>query len=115
MTESLKGKSAVITGVGSGFGKATAELFAKTDQVDLILIDHNKAALNATVEVCRAAGSKVIPIPGDVTNSKPSSWLLKKRSTTSAKSISSSITRGVQSRWHRLRRWTMRLTAELST
>jgi NAD(P)-dependent dehydrogenase (short-subunit alcohol dehydrogenase family) len=67
MTESLKGKLAVISGVGSGFGKATAELFAKTDQVDLILIDRNKEALDATAEVCRAAGSKVITIPGDVT------------------------------------------------
>jgi NAD(P)-dependent dehydrogenase (short-subunit alcohol dehydrogenase family) len=67
MTESLKGKSAVITGVGSGFGKATAELFAKSDQVGLVLIDYNKEALDATAEVCRAAGSKVISIPGDVT------------------------------------------------
>ncbi len=33
MAESLKGKVAVITGVGSGFGKATAELFARADQV----------------------------------------------------------------------------------
>lgn len=67
MTESLKGKLAVISGVGSGFGKATAELFAKTDQVDLILIDRNKEALDATAEVCRVAGSKVITILGDVT------------------------------------------------
>jgi NAD(P)-dependent dehydrogenase (short-subunit alcohol dehydrogenase family) len=67
MTESLKGKLAVISGVGSGFGKATAELFAKTDQVDLILIDYNKGALDATAEVCRAAGSKVITLQGDVT------------------------------------------------
>jgi NAD(P)-dependent dehydrogenase (short-subunit alcohol dehydrogenase family) len=36
MAESLKGKVAVITGVGSGFGKATAELFAATDQVGLV-------------------------------------------------------------------------------
>ena len=28
MSESLKGKVAVISGVGSGFAKATAELFA---------------------------------------------------------------------------------------
>jgi NAD(P)-dependent dehydrogenase (short-subunit alcohol dehydrogenase family) len=67
MAESLKGKTAVITGVGSGFGKATAELFAKADQVNLILIDYNKDALEATTKVCRAAGSKVIAIPGDVT------------------------------------------------
>ncbi len=67
MTESLKGKSAVITGVGSGFGKATAELFAQLDQVNLVLIDYNEEALNATVEVCKAAGSEVIAIVGDVT------------------------------------------------
>ncbi len=67
MAESLNGKLAVITGVGSGFGKATAELFAQKDQVDLILIDYNEEALEATADVCRAAGSKVVAIPGDVT------------------------------------------------
>jgi NAD(P)-dependent dehydrogenase (short-subunit alcohol dehydrogenase family) len=67
MAESLKGKVAVITGVGSGFGKATAELFAQADQVSLVLIDCNTQALEATAAVCRAAGSKVIPIVGDVT------------------------------------------------
>ena len=67
MAKSLKGKLAVMSGVGSGFGKATAELFAKADQVDLILIDYNKGALDATAEVCRAAGSKVIALQGDVT------------------------------------------------
>jgi len=67
MTESLKGKVAVITGVGSGFGKATAELFAQTDQVGLVLIDRNEEALGATAEVCRAAGSQVVALAGDVT------------------------------------------------
>ena len=56
MAESLKGKVAVITGVGSGFGKATAEKFAKTDQVDLVLVDHNQETLNATAELCMAPG-----------------------------------------------------------
>lgn len=67
MAESLKGKVAVITGVGSGFAKATAELFAQTDQVNLVLIDRNEEALKATAEVCKAAGSKVVAIVGDVT------------------------------------------------
>jgi NADP-dependent 3-hydroxy acid dehydrogenase YdfG len=56
MAESLKGTVAVITGVGSGFGKATAELFARADQVSLVLIDYNEKALEATADVCRAAG-----------------------------------------------------------
>jgi len=67
MAESLKGKVAVISGVGSGFGKATAEKFAADDQVDLVLIDYNAEALEATAGVCRAAGSKVIAIAADVT------------------------------------------------
>ena len=67
MAESLQGKVAVITGAGSGFGKATAELFAEIDQVGLVLIDYNKEALDATAEVCKASGSIVIAIQGDVT------------------------------------------------
>lgn len=67
MAESLKGKVAVITGVGSGFGKATAELFAQKDQVSLVLIDRNEEALEATADVCRAAGSQVVALAGDVT------------------------------------------------
>ncbi len=67
MAESLKGKVAVITGVGSGFGKATAELFAQLDQVNLVLIDLNESALKDTVTACEAAGSKVIWFAGDVT------------------------------------------------
>ncbi len=67
MAESLNGKVAVISGVGSGFGKATAELFAAADQVNLVLIDRNEAALNATADACKAAGSQVIALAGDVT------------------------------------------------
>jgi NAD(P)-dependent dehydrogenase (short-subunit alcohol dehydrogenase family) len=67
MAESLKGKVAVITGVGSGFAKATAELFAQADQVSLVLIDRNEDALKATANVCEAAGSKVVALVGDVT------------------------------------------------
>ena len=65
MAESLKGKVAVISGAGSGFAKATAELFAKLDQVGLVLIDINEPALKATADVCQAAGSQVVALPGD--------------------------------------------------
>jgi NAD(P)-dependent dehydrogenase (short-subunit alcohol dehydrogenase family) len=77
MAESLSGKVAVITGVGSGFGKATAEKFAAVDQVDLVLIDYNGEALEATAGVCRAAGSKVVALTGDVTNSETFELALK--------------------------------------
>jgi len=77
MAESLNGKVAVITGVGSGFGKATAELFAKVDQVNLVLIDYNEKALNDTAEACKSAGSKVIALAGDVTKPETFSLALK--------------------------------------
>jgi 3-oxoacyl-[acyl-carrier protein] reductase len=67
MAESLKGKVAVISGAGSGFAKATAELFATADQVNLVLIDFNEKALEATADVCKKAGSKVIALTSDVT------------------------------------------------
>ena len=67
MAESLKGKVAVISGVGSGFGKATAELFAKIDQVNLILIDFNQQALDATAKTCKESGSKVVALASNVT------------------------------------------------
>src|SRR5512133_4322848 len=77
MAESLHGKVAVITGVGSGFGKATAELFARVDQVGLVLIDYNQQALDATADVCKAAGSKVIALQGDVTKAETFELALK--------------------------------------
>ncbi len=77
MAESLKGKVAVISGVGSGFGKATAELFATADQVSLVLIDRNEQALKATADACEAAGSKVIALAGDVTKPETSQRALK--------------------------------------
>jgi len=67
MGESLKGKVAVISAVGSGFAKATAELFAKQDKVNLVVFDIDEAALKATVSNCQASGSKVISFRGDAT------------------------------------------------
>ena len=66
MIESLKGKVAVISGAGSGFAKATAELFAE-DQCNFVLIDINESNLEATVKNCQSSGSKVVYFKGDVT------------------------------------------------
>jgi 3-oxoacyl-[acyl-carrier protein] reductase len=77
MAESLSGKVAVISGVGSGFGKATAEKFAAEDQVNLVLIDFNEEALAATAEACRSYGSQVVAIPGDVTKLETHETALK--------------------------------------
>ncbi len=70
MGDSLKGKVAVISGVASGFAKATAELFAAKDQCNLVMIDINEAGLKATAKNCEKAGSKVVSVTGDVTKSE---------------------------------------------
>jgi NAD(P)-dependent dehydrogenase (short-subunit alcohol dehydrogenase family) len=67
MSESLKGKVAVISGAASGFAKATAELFAAKDQCGLVLIDINGKGLKETAAVCEKAGSKVVSFAGDAT------------------------------------------------
>ncbi|MBN1299478.1 MAG: SDR family oxidoreductase [Actinobacteria bacterium] len=67
MSESLKDKVAVISAVGSGFAKATAELFAKKDQCNLVLVDINEKGLEQTAKNCRDFGSKVIALNKDVT------------------------------------------------
>lgn len=68
--ETLKGKVAVISGVGSGFGKATAEFFASESQCSLILMDINEKALADTVENCKKSGSKAIGLQADVTKAE---------------------------------------------
>jgi NAD(P)-dependent dehydrogenase (short-subunit alcohol dehydrogenase family) len=77
MSESLKGKVAVISGVGSGFAKATAELFARTDKVNLVMFDINETALKATAAACEAAGSKVVAFKADVTKPETFTRALK--------------------------------------
>jgi NAD(P)-dependent dehydrogenase (short-subunit alcohol dehydrogenase family) len=66
MSESLQGKVAVISGVASGFAKATAELFAEKG-CGLVMFDLNEAGLEATAKRCRALGAKVVAFTGDAT------------------------------------------------
>jgi len=67
MSESLKGKTVVISGVASGFSKATAELFAKLDQCNFVMFDINGEGLKETAKNCEAFGSKVVAFKADVT------------------------------------------------
>ncbi len=66
----LEGKGALITGGASGFGKATAFIFAENG-ADLILVDRNEELLEeASKQVEKKYTNKVIPIICDVSDSK---------------------------------------------
>jgi 2-keto-3-deoxy-L-fuconate dehydrogenase len=62
----LDGKIAVVTGSGSGIGRATALLFAKQG-AEVHLIDLNEQALHATAEEIRSEGGKAVTHCCDVT------------------------------------------------
>jgi NAD(P)-dependent dehydrogenase (short-subunit alcohol dehydrogenase family) len=76
MSESLQGKVAVISGVASGFAKATAELFAAKG-CGLVMFDLNAAGLEATAAACRKAGAKVVAFQGDATKQETFERALK--------------------------------------
>jgi NAD(P)-dependent dehydrogenase (short-subunit alcohol dehydrogenase family) len=61
----LAGKTALITGAGSGIGRATALKFA-AEGADLGVTDLDPAALEETVTQVRAAGAKVVAVAGDI-------------------------------------------------
>ena len=63
----LQGKNAVITGSGSGIGKAVALLFAKQGAT-VHLVDMNEDAINATAEEIKLANGNAIPQVCDVTS-----------------------------------------------
>lgn len=64
----LKDKVALITGAGSGIGRATALLFAR-EGAKVVAVDVNKDAAWDTVDLIKRDGGEAISIKADVSKS----------------------------------------------
>ena len=64
----LQGKTAVITGAGSGIGRATALRLAR-EGASIVVADWNEDGAKETVSLVEAAGGKAAAIETDVTKS----------------------------------------------
>ena len=65
MTGKLSGKVAVITGAGSGIGRAAAELFAR-EGAEVALVDLNAQAAAAAAGQITEAGGRALAVGADV-------------------------------------------------
>lgn len=63
----LTGKSAVITGAGSGIGRASALLFA-SEGAKLVIVDLSEPAIDETAKMVRAAGGDVVSVAADASD-----------------------------------------------
>jgi NAD(P)-dependent dehydrogenase (short-subunit alcohol dehydrogenase family) len=61
----LQGRTALITGAGSGIGRATAEIFAR-EGAGVAIIDRDAPAAEATASAISASGAEAHPIVADV-------------------------------------------------
>ena len=67
MITDFKGKTAVLTGAGSGFGLECARIGAKLG-MNLVLVDVQQDALDAATQEMQALGAQVLPFKLDVSN-----------------------------------------------
>jgi len=65
MGDRLKDKVAIITGGGSGIGKAIAKAFVR-EGATVVIAARNKTNMDATVKELEAAGGKALAIPMDI-------------------------------------------------
>ncbi|MHB9003429.1 MAG: SDR family NAD(P)-dependent oxidoreductase [Coriobacteriia bacterium] len=61
----LEGKVAVITGAGSGMGRAMANLFA-SEGAKIVAAEWNETTLTEVVDEVKAAGGEIVGVRGDV-------------------------------------------------
>ena len=63
----LHGRTALITGAGSGIGRATAELFAR-EGAGVAIVDRDGQAAESTASQIAATGAEAYPVVADVTS-----------------------------------------------
>lgn len=63
----LKDKVAIITGAGSGFGRATAELYAK-EGAKVVVVDYNEESVQQTAALIKENGGEAAALKADVSN-----------------------------------------------
>ena len=73
----LGGKVAVITGGGSGMGRATALLFAK-EGAKVVIGEWNETTMNETLEMIKKAGGEAIGVKTNVANQADAEALVDK-------------------------------------
>ncbi|WP_373757937.1 SDR family NAD(P)-dependent oxidoreductase [Jeotgalibaca porci] len=61
----LNDKVAIITGAGSGFGRATAELYAK-EGAKVVVVDYNEETAQETVSRIEEKGGSAVAVKADV-------------------------------------------------
>jgi len=72
----LDGKVALITGAGSGFGRATAVLFAK-EGAKIVVVDKNPDTGRESVDIIRRHGCEAISVKADVSDARDCEAMIK--------------------------------------